>query len=103
MTRPKDEVVPVMSHTAEPRSARHGRRPGQAGSTATIAARGEAEFARARSMREAAANAAREAMEALRFTGDGTRGLTIERRWTRPGVHPYDEVAWEVRTASIGN
>ena len=26
------------------------------------------------------------------FTGEGTRGLTFERRWTRPGVHPYDEI-----------
>jgi ribonucleoside-diphosphate reductase alpha chain len=36
---------------------------------------------------------------------DGTpaRGLTFERRWTRPGVHPYDEIAWETRTAAIGN
>ena len=30
-------------------------------------------------------------------------GLTFERRWTRPGVHPYDEIAWEIRTAAIGN
>jgi ribonucleoside-diphosphate reductase alpha chain len=32
-----------------------------------------------------------------------TRGLTIERRWTRKGVHPYDEIAWETRLANIGN
>jgi len=32
-----------------------------------------------------------------------TRGLTFERRWTSPGVHPYDEITWETRTASIGN
>ncbi|MDQ3448179.1 MAG: hypothetical protein M3432_03235, partial [Chloroflexota bacterium] len=38
-----------------------------------------------------------------RFTGAGARGLTFERRWTTPGVHPYDEVAWEQRTASISN
>jgi ribonucleoside-diphosphate reductase alpha chain len=31
------------------------------------------------------------------------RGLTFERRWTTPGVHPYDEIAWETRTAAIGN
>ena len=37
------------------------------------------------------------------FDGKGTRGLTFERRWTRPGVHPYDEIDWETRTASIGN
>ncbi len=30
-------------------------------------------------------------------------GIRFERRWTRPGVHPYDEVAWAIRTASIGN
>ena len=35
--------------------------------------------------------------------GRPARGLTIERRWTRPGVHPYDEIAWETRTANIGN
>jgi ribonucleoside-diphosphate reductase alpha chain len=35
--------------------------------------------------------------------GKRTKGLTFERRWTRPGVHPYDEIDWETRTASIGN
>jgi ribonucleoside-diphosphate reductase alpha chain len=37
------------------------------------------------------------------FDGAGVRGLTFERRWTRPGIHPYDEITWEIRTASIGN
>jgi ribonucleoside-diphosphate reductase alpha chain len=37
------------------------------------------------------------------FTGEGTRGLTFERRWTRPGVHPYDEINWEYRTAGISS
>ncbi len=41
--------------------------------------------------------------EAFRFTGAGSRGLTFERRWTTPGVHPYDEVEWELRDASIAN
>jgi ribonucleoside-diphosphate reductase alpha chain len=40
---------------------------------------------------------------AFRFTGNGARGLTVERRWTTPGVHPYDEVSWETRRASITN
>ena len=31
------------------------------------------------------------------------RGLTFERRWTRPDVHPYDEITWEYRTAGIAN
>src|SRR5450759_4026251 len=37
------------------------------------------------------------------FKGEGTRGLSFERRWTRPGVHPYDEIAWEYRTAGISS
>ncbi len=41
--------------------------------------------------------------EHYRFTGVGATGLTFERRWTTPGVHPYDEVAWELRDASIAN
>ncbi len=35
--------------------------------------------------------------------GTEARGLTFERRWTRLGVHPYDEIRWETRTAAIGN
>ena len=37
------------------------------------------------------------------FTGRDAAGLTFERRWTRPGVHPYDEIAWELRSAEIKN
>jgi ribonucleoside-diphosphate reductase alpha chain len=39
----------------------------------------------------------------FRFTGQGVQGLTFERRWTTPGIHPYDEIAWEMRTANISN
>ncbi len=35
--------------------------------------------------------------------GARQRGLTIARRWTRATVHPFDEVVWELRTATIGN
>jgi ribonucleoside-diphosphate reductase alpha chain len=31
------------------------------------------------------------------------RGLTFERRWTTPGIHPYDEITWEYRTAGISS
>jgi ribonucleoside-diphosphate reductase alpha chain len=30
-------------------------------------------------------------------------GLTVERRFTRPAVHPFDEVEWELRDAVIGD
>ena len=31
------------------------------------------------------------------------KGLHVPRRWTRPGVHPFDEITWERRAATIGN
>jgi ribonucleoside-diphosphate reductase alpha chain len=37
------------------------------------------------------------------FTGIGAKGLHFPRRWTTPGVHPYDQIDWEIRTAGIGN
>jgi len=33
----------------------------------------------------------------------GKKGLKIPRRWTRPTVHPFDEITWELRSATIGN
>ncbi|HET9199277.1 MAG TPA: vitamin B12-dependent ribonucleotide reductase [Solirubrobacterales bacterium] len=34
---------------------------------------------------------------------NGLRGLSIERRFSTPGVHPFDQVEWEIRDAVIGN
>jgi ribonucleoside-diphosphate reductase alpha chain len=33
----------------------------------------------------------------------GHGGLAVERRFTTPGVHPFDEVEWELRDAVIGD
>src|ERR1700704_332626 len=33
----------------------------------------------------------------------GLQGLSIERRFSTAGVHPFDEIEWEVRDAVIGN
>src|SRR5215210_6131312 len=33
----------------------------------------------------------------------GQDGLTCERRHTTPGVHPFDEIEWELRDAVIGD
>jgi ribonucleoside-diphosphate reductase alpha chain len=30
-------------------------------------------------------------------------GLTVRRRFTEPGIHPFDEVEWELRDALIGD
>jgi ribonucleoside-diphosphate reductase alpha chain len=34
---------------------------------------------------------------------NGLRGLAVERRFSSPGTHPFDEVEWEVRDAVIGD
>jgi ribonucleoside-diphosphate reductase alpha chain len=35
--------------------------------------------------------------------GEGVRGLRFERRFSTPGVNPYDTVEWELRDAVISN
>jgi ribonucleoside-diphosphate reductase alpha chain len=34
---------------------------------------------------------------------NGLKGLAIERRFSSPGTHPFDEIEWERRDAVIGN
>ena len=36
-------------------------------------------------------------------TDKSTAGLAIERRFTTEGVHPFDEIEWEIRDALIGD
>jgi ribonucleoside-diphosphate reductase alpha chain len=72
-------------------------------SVTTAAAATPAAAAAAAATPAAAAAAATPILPDGRFTGIGVKGLTFPRRWTRPGVHPYDEIEWETRTAAIGN
>ncbi len=76
------EVVPVMDPTTTPKRAKVAA-PTKAGGAKTRKGLG--------------------GVYGASFTGEGTRGLTFERRWTRPGVHPYDEITWEYRTAGISS
>jgi ribonucleoside-diphosphate reductase alpha chain len=34
---------------------------------------------------------------------NGLKGLVIERRFSSPGTHPFDEIEWEIRDAMIGD
>ncbi|HEX6205784.1 MAG TPA: vitamin B12-dependent ribonucleotide reductase [Solirubrobacterales bacterium] len=34
---------------------------------------------------------------------NGLQGLSIERRFSTPGVHPFDQIEWELRDAVIGD
>src|ERR671922_136507 len=40
---------------------------------------------------------------AAKHARSGQGGLTVERRFTTPGVHPFDDVEWELRDAVIGD
>jgi ribonucleoside-diphosphate reductase alpha chain len=40
---------------------------------------------------------------ALASPKNGLQGLSVARRFSTPGVHPFDEVEWEIRDAVIGN
>ena len=42
-------------------------------------------------------------VKAVEHAADKASGLRIPRRWTRPTVHPYDEITWEMRSATIAN
>jgi len=47
--------------------------------------------------------AAKEGGAAREAAGREGRGIAVERRYTTPGVHPFDAVEWERRDAVIGN
>jgi ribonucleoside-diphosphate reductase alpha chain len=34
---------------------------------------------------------------------NGLRGLSVERRFSTSGVHPFDQIEWEIRDAVIGD
>src|ERR1700749_1453901 len=34
---------------------------------------------------------------------NGLQGLSIERRFSTAGLHPFDQIEWEIRDAGIGN
>jgi ribonucleoside-diphosphate reductase alpha chain len=34
---------------------------------------------------------------------NGLQGLSVERRFSTPGVHPFDQIEWEIRDAVIGD
>src|SRR5690348_12543995 len=42
-------------------------------------------------------------VEASKGNSEANTGLKIPRYFTRPGTHPYDEIEWELRNASITN
>ena len=93
MARATAEPVPVVAKNEGPKAS-----TGRAGKGAKAAGPGKA--AKAKRVLGGAWGAS--------FTGlndDGTKvkGLSWERRFTRPDIHPYDELEWEFRTAAIAS
>jgi len=100
MVRAVDDVIPVMDggEGAGETVTRAGSRSARsAGKSARATGATRAVGARHRFERPTAGE------YGASFDGTGTRGLTFERRWTRPNIHPYDEITWDYRTANISN
>src|SRR3954469_23703985 len=97
------EVVPVMDEKVAPTSKATKTGAARSGADKTGAKAGTAAKASTGTKAGAGARKGLGGTYGASFTGEGTRGLTFERRWTRPGVHPYDEITWEYRTAGISS
>ena len=98
MAQASSDAIPVMERGSNAPKAPKAQKSGKA-HTASPAAIAKA---------AAAAHAHLTGPYGASFDGtapDGQRspGLTFERRFTRPDVHPYDEIVWERRTAGIAN
>ncbi len=97
MARANDSTVPVMATNAAPSLA-----PNAAPTATGKAKTGKTSAPKTHAGRHAGPWGA---------SFDGTladgktkaKGLTFERRWTTPGIHPYDEITWEYRTAGISS
>src|SRR5262245_29092568 len=53
--------------------------------------------------KDAARGAASMSKTAITSPKNGLQGLSVERRFSTPGVHPFDQIEWELRDAVIGN
>ena len=109
MARVATNAVPVMDDATDQGATKDGRATKAAPSGSADGSPTRPAHGTTRSGRGTATRSARAVRRSLggpygaSFTGEGVRGLHFERRWTRPGVHPYDEIEWELRTAGIAS
>ena len=85
MARPDGDAIPVMDRANVKKPTTRGA---GAATTASSPRKG-----RARTL----AGPWKASFDGTDGFGNQVPGLTFERRWTRPGVHPYDEITWELR------
>src|SRR4051812_11542609 len=96
MARAGAAPVPVMTNTDK------GTAPTAKGSAGTAAPAGKATRAGKPSARQLA-GAYGASFDGTDGYGNKVKGLSWERRFTQPGIHPYDELEWELRTAAIAS
>jgi ribonucleoside-diphosphate reductase alpha chain len=97
MARATTAPVPVM-----------GKHDGSAGKRAGVKAGSKAAGAKAAT--KAGAKTKRQlggpwgaSFEGVNPDGSRVKGLHWDRKFTQPGIHPYDEIEWELRTAAISS
>ena len=103
MARADSAPVPVMSSgsqaagTAGPAAAGNpaGTRSGRKGAAQAAASSG--------AKRRTLSGPYGACFDGTAADGKRVKGLSWPRRFTTPGVHPYDEIEWEFRTAAIAN
>jgi ribonucleoside-diphosphate reductase alpha chain len=92
-----------MSQAVESTTSTDATAPGPGASTGPAASTAQTTAAATAQAVAPTAQTAAPMLPDGRFTGVGAAGLHFPRRWTTPGVHPYDQIDWEIRTAGIGN
>ena len=94
MAQASSDAVPVMDPA--PKGRKSASATGTTASTAAIAKAAKAAHAHLTGPYGAS-------FDGTAPDGKPSRGLTFERRFTRPDVHPYDEIVWERRVAGISS
>jgi ribonucleoside-diphosphate reductase alpha chain len=105
MARAAGESVTVVDEIRKVAGSDSGGGPGRGGKSSLAAGKGGSGAGRAGKTSGRTRADARKLPGpwGASFDGKGTPGLSFPRRWTRPDIHPYDEITWERRDASIGN
>src|SRR3954447_14873010 len=91
MRRQEAQIRPLAGPLRSVRSARNHRRPPEVPMAA-----GQGRRRREEDPMEAP-------QTTLQTDVQAGRALSIERAFTTPGVHPFDTVEWELRTAAVGS
>ena len=100
MARATTAPVPVMAKSDEGSAVARGS---GAKSAKATGAKATATGTKARKGKRVLGGTWGASFEGREQDGSKVKGLRWERRFTHPGIHPYDEIEWELRTAAISS